>query len=79
SMFWPAPAGRLVSVLPLTPAQGVNLRGVRWPLADAALHPQGLISLSNQVEGREFEVSVGEGSLFVFLELPEAEQPWWGP
>lgn len=74
---WPV-EGR-VSLLPLGSCR-VTLSGVRWPLREAVLEPQGLVSLSNKAEpgGAGVELTVHEGSAVLFLAIgpfPEAQVP----
>ena len=61
-----AASGR-VSVIPIV-ASRLDLQGVRWPLQDAWLHPQGLVSISNEMETSHLDVSIHVGAVAVFLE-----------
>ncbi len=64
----------LASLLPLTPCQGVDLTGVRWPLQDASLDPLGLTSLSN-VALQKVRISLASGAAAFFHEYDGA--PTW--
>ncbi|MFV0315469.1 MAG: thiamine diphosphokinase [Microthrixaceae bacterium] len=60
-----------VTVLALHGAvRGLTLRGARWPLADAELHPGSTHGVSNQVVGPTFEVSVSSGVATVVVPPP---------
>lgn len=77
SVTLPTAAGRRISLLPLTPTEGVTMRGVQWPLEKSALDPLGKTSISNRVEGNEVFVRLWEGAAFLFLEVPPEEVPFW--
>jgi len=69
--------GQRVSLLPLLPCSGVMLQGVRWPLDDAELRPDGLISLSNEATGDQVMAEVSEGAALLFLGRPISDNPVW--
>jgi thiamine pyrophosphokinase len=59
-------AGALVSVFAVAPtAEGVTLRGMRFPLDDARLEPLSSHGLSNELVGGPASVSVCSGRLLV--------------
>lgn len=58
-------AGTTVSVFAIGRAEGVTLRGGRFPLADATLEPLSSLGLSNVATGPEFSVSASSGTLLV--------------
>lgn len=72
----PTEPGALVSLIAFTPLHVVDLRGVRWPLADATLAPGGLQSLSNRAEG-EIAVEIASGTGILWFERDRLD-PWWG-
>lgn len=72
----PAESGALVSLIAFTPLHVLDLRGVRWSLADAILVPGGLQSLSNRAEG-EVVVEIASGSGILWFERDRLD-PWWG-
>lgn len=63
-----APRGR-VSVFSLTDvAEGVCIRGLRYPLEDACLTNDVPLGVSNEGDGAPAEVSVAHGALYVLWE-----------
>lgn len=72
-----AEPGARVSLIPLTPCQAVDLRGVHWPLAGDALAMGGLVSISNVAVADEVQVSIGEGWAFLFAGRPPEAGPLW--
>lgn len=69
----PARAGAYLSVLPADgPATGVTLRGVKYPLSEAAITPDYPLGVSNEFRGPEAEVSCTGGWLFAMTVLEEA-------
>ena len=58
--------GALVSIIPFGACRGVTLRGLHYPLREAAL-PVGRIGASNVVEKSPFTVSVKKGKLLVVV------------
>ncbi len=58
--------GDTLSLIVLESVHGVTLRGVRWPLTDAALSP-GSLGVSNIVTSNRAEVWVRHGCLVVCL------------
>jgi len=50
-------------------AQGVTLRGLKYPLLDALLTCDQPLGVSNETTGGEASVSVGNGTLLVFIML----------
>jgi thiamine pyrophosphokinase len=58
--------GALVSIIPFSACRGVTLRGLHYPLREAAL-PVGRIGASNVVEKSPFTVSVKKGKLLVVV------------
>jgi len=73
----PSAIGRVVSLLPLGRAEGVALRGVRWPLEDATLDPLQRISISNEATTDHVSASTRTGALLLFVERPPEDDPWW--
>lgn len=69
-------AGQLLSLIPLTVCEGVEMAGVRWKPKDL-LAPDGARSVSNEASGGEFRVSVRSGSGFLFIEYPGESIPIW--
>jgi thiamine pyrophosphokinase len=66
----------MFSLIPLTPCEDVCLDGVSWPLLDARLEPQGLISLSNKALGH-VRIEIGSGSGVAFVEF-DGKPVWDG-
>ena len=62
-----APAGTVVSVIPNGNVAGLSLRGFRYPLRNATMRI-GEIGVSNVIRSRPASVSVGSGSLLVFVQ-----------
>lgn len=63
-----AVAGQRVSLLPVGEVEGVDAPGLRWPLTQATLQLDGLVSVSNVVETAPLEISIASGTLLVILE-----------
>jgi thiamine pyrophosphokinase len=61
-----ASPGTTVSLIPFGPCAGVTLRGLKYPLVDAALRA-GDVAVSNVVRGTRFSVSVKRGNLLVIV------------
>ena len=55
-----------VGFYPMVPIQA-NLRGVRWPLSNAAMSPMGQIATSNSALGGALEISVDGPGLLAIL------------
>jgi thiamine pyrophosphokinase len=55
-----------ISAIPLTQSR-VTLTGVRWPLENAVLEPNGLVSLSNHMAEPSLRLEVHEGTVVLFL------------
>jgi thiamine pyrophosphokinase len=77
SLTVPSSPGSAVSLLPLSPSEGVILRGVHWPLEGRRLSWDGLVSISNAALGEMVEAEVGEGVAALIVEYPRAALPWW--
>jgi thiamine pyrophosphokinase len=60
--------GTRVSLLPLTPCQGVTLVGTRWSLNSESLSPTGRSSISNAAEAELVECSIQRGKALLFWE-----------
>jgi thiamine pyrophosphokinase len=69
--------GATVSVLPLLPTYGVRLEGVRWPLVDAELRMDGLISLSNQATEDSVRLEASSGAVWVVISSGAPPEPSW--
>lgn len=69
--------GATVSLLPLSPSEGVVLRGVHWPLEGKRLSWDGLVSISNTAVGDAVEAELREGLAALIVEYPRADLPWW--
>jgi thiamine pyrophosphokinase len=69
--------GTTVSILPCAPCQGVTLRGLQYPLTDAALGV-GEVAVSNVVRSSPFSVSIKKGRALVFVLEPPAHASWLG-
>lgn len=69
--------GRRVSFLPLLPCSGVSFDGVRWPLTNSEMAPNGLVSVSNQTVSDTVSVSLTEGAGLLVVEYPQEEMPLW--
>lgn len=63
--------GQRVSLIPLTPCQGVSMSGVRWPLSGATIAPGERISVSNKATAESVVVSIDEGTALLFFETQE--------
>lgn len=64
-------AGSRVSLIPLVPCEGVATSGLRWTVNDGLLAPLGPSGISNRAAGRDVEVRVETGTLFLFGEADE--------
>ena len=63
--------GARVSLLPLGgPVKGLSAQGLKWPLESATLEPEGLVSVSNALDGPEALVRHEAGSLMIFVQQP---------
>lgn len=69
--------GRLVSLLPLTEIEGVQLSGVSWDLKDASMSPLGRRSISNRAVADHVHAKIFMGAGLFVVELPEEEAPLW--
>lgn len=69
--------GRTVSLIPLSPCEGVVLRGVEWPLEGDRLSWEGLVSISNRAVDRVVTVSIEAGLAALIIEIPREELPCW--
>lgn len=72
-----AQPGRRVSLLPILPCRGVCLEGVRWPLQNVEMAPNGLVSVSNQAIDSAVSVRIAEGAGLLVVEYPQEEMPIW--
>ena len=61
-----APRGTTVSLLPFGTCGGITLRGLRYPLKDAAMRP-GEIGVSNVVRTSPFSVTVRRGRMLLVM------------
>jgi thiamine pyrophosphokinase len=61
-----APRGTTVSLLPFGNCGGITLRGLRYPLTDAAMRP-GDIGVSNVVRTSPFSVTVRRGRMLIVI------------
>jgi len=61
-----APRGTTVSLLPFGHCTGITLRGLRYPLKDAAMRP-GEIGVSNVVRTSPFSVTVRRGRMLIVV------------
>lgn len=68
--------GERFSLMPLTPCTGVTLTGCEWPLENASLSPEGLVSISNRAQG-EIQVKMGTGVALLVCERAPSEPPVW--
>jgi thiamine pyrophosphokinase len=66
-------AGDLVTLLPVGDATGVDIDGVRWPLAEATLRMGRSRGLSNEVVAPPASVSLGRGTLLVVEHRTQGE------
>lgn len=73
----PTAPGRRVSLFPLIPSSGVQLKGVEWPLIDAELSIGGQVSISNCTIGDEVSVEISSGVALMIAEYPRDEMPAW--
>ena len=69
--------GRRVSMIPLEEVRGATIRGVKWPLEDADLHPSGMTAVSNLASEKEVKAAIGSGAALLFVSYPEEEMPLW--
>ena len=70
-----AAPGCPVSLIPLETCEGVEMNGVRWPLSQARLQAQGLVSQSNEATTESVSVSIRSG--FALLYLRSGPMPSW--
>ncbi|MEM6897922.1 MAG: thiamine diphosphokinase [Pseudomonadota bacterium] len=68
----PLPEGTPISLYPLLPAT-LATRGLRYPLSDAHVAPDGLTSTSNHVEGGPVEIRTDRHGVLVSLPLSGLE------
>ena len=61
-----AKRGTTVSLIPFGPCSGITLRGLRWPLTNAAMKV-GDIAVSNVVLSSPFTVNVKKGVMMLFI------------
>lgn len=67
TLRFPAGCRGIVSVFCMgSPATGVNIRGLQYPLQDATLTAELPLGVSNHFTGEESEISVESGCLMVF-------------
>jgi thiamine pyrophosphokinase len=59
--------GRIVSIMPFPLAEGVTLRGFKYPLKEATLRLGGRIGIRNVAVRDAAKVSFEKGCLIVFL------------
>jgi len=69
--------GRRVSLIPIGMAHGVDLSGVKWPLAGHDLKFGGLVSISNESTEHEVRAQVRAGVATLFIERSMEEIPDW--
>lgn len=69
--------GRRISLLPIIPSIGVHLAGVEWPIADAEMAMNRVVSISNRAVGEEVSVNISEGLMLLFVEHTREEMPTW--
>ena len=74
-----APVGTIVSLIPFGPCGGITLKGLLYPLKDAAMRT-GEIAVSNVVKRSPFSVVVRKGNLLVVVFGPAGSRgglPGW--
>lgn len=70
--FPPVQAGTLVSVFAVGEvAEGVSLKGLKYPLGDAKLSPFTPLGVSNEAVGHPFAISVRRGTLIITIGVPD--------
>jgi thiamine pyrophosphokinase len=69
--------GRTVSLIPLSPCEGVVLRGVEWPLEGDRLSWDGLVSISNRAVDPMISVAIEAGLAALIVEVPRSHLPLW--
>ena len=70
AMKFPAPTKGTVSVFAAGGvAEGVSLKGLKYPLTEGVLTPDFPLGVSNRFLGDEAEISVKKGSLFIVYTL----------
>lgn len=69
--------GRIVSLIPLAPCEGVVLRGVEWPLEGDKLSWDGLVSISNRAVDSSVSVSLEAGLAALIVEVEPRSLPVW--
>ncbi|HEB84805.1 MAG TPA: hypothetical protein ENI92_07350, partial [Bacteroidetes bacterium] len=62
--------GRVCSLIPLLPCEGVTLEGFQWPLHGERLAPGERISCSNRIDADHAVVRLETGALLVYLHYP---------
>ncbi len=65
--------GRVCSLIPLLPCEGVVLEGFQWPLHGERLAPGERISCSNRIDADHAVVRLETGALLVYLHYPARE------
>ncbi len=63
------------SVIPLIPCQRVTLEGFRWPLSDAEMSLDGMISTSNEIVHENAAIRLDRGALLVILHRNPGKAP----
>lgn len=61
------PVGTILSVIPVTPCEGVSNSGLKYPLDGAVLSPDTALGISNVVVSSPARVSVQRGGMFVVI------------
>jgi thiamine pyrophosphokinase len=69
--------GSIVSMLPLSPCEGVVITGVEWPLEGHKIAWDGLVSISNRSVEAEVRASVEHGVAALIVEYPRDAMPLW--
>ncbi len=69
--------GRRISLLPIIPSTGVHLAGVEWPIADAEMAMNRVVSISNRAVREAVSVYISEGLMLLFVEHTREEMPTW--
>jgi len=69
--------GSTVSLIPLSPSEGVVLRGVEWPLEGDRLSWDGLVSISNRAVDPVVSVSLDAGLAALIVEVHRENLPSW--
>lgn len=75
TLCFPAGAKGNLSVFAMDgPAEGVTLRGLKYPLEDATLTPRMPLGVSNAFTGAAVEITVERGSLLIWYDLQDTVQ-----